>query len=74
MITHWKVKILTTVKSLSPQGLKYEKFKEKWNKRYRKEKKPSVDNIQRLIHEDWKSLNIISTEGVFYFLSRLNFF
>ena len=31
------------------------------------EKKPSFDNIQHLIHEDSKSLNIISTEGVFYF-------
>ena len=30
-------------------------------------KETSFDNIQHLIHKDWKSLIIISTEGIFYF-------
>ena len=38
------------------------------------EKKPSFDNIQHLIHEDSKSLNIISTEGVFYFFIQIKLF
>ena len=42
-------------------------------KKLKKDKKPSFENIQHTeVVKESKSLNSISTEGGFYFLSRLN--
>ena len=45
------------------------------NKIYKKDNKPSFENIQHTeVFKESKSLNIISTEGAFFiFLSRLGF-
>ena len=69
MMTHWKVKILTTVNTVSPEGLRTDEIK------YTKKKKTKFEIIQQTeVVKEAKSLNSITTEGgFFHFLSRLGF-
>ena len=75
MMTHWKVKILTTVNTVSPEGLKDGKLRTDEIKYTKKDKKPSFKIIQQTeVVKKAKTLNSISTEGRFFIcLSRLSF-